>query len=113
VLSPRLICQPSLTGLEISVIRFPGDESSGYYHLVPLGRADQNVKLTPMFLQGPNHFCDSTSPWVSPTAIIVSSLRDDANVGCGAEANRIARERPRRMRFSVVTASCGTGMGAN
>src|SRR5271157_4801039 len=54
MLSPGLIDQSSLTGLEMSVARFPGDESPGYYHLVPPGRADRNVKLTLMRNWGPS-----------------------------------------------------------
>ena len=63
MLSPGLIGQSSLTGIEISVVRFPGDESPGYYHLVPLGRADEKVKLTLMGEgQGPGLDSQQTAP---------------------------------------------------
>src|SRR5271157_1279446 len=74
MLSPGLIDQSSLTGLEMSVARFPGDESPGYYHLVPPGRADRNVKLTLMPTRGaptapvcshPEH-----SRWLGPCTYI-------------------------------------------
>jgi hypothetical protein len=40
------IDQSSLAGLQVYLLHFPGDKSPGYYHLVPTGRTDKNVKLT-------------------------------------------------------------------